>query len=53
MGLSHEAAHGDENVLFVDTEFAGFVEMIGKDVEEQFGIGRGVDVSVRDCIHEV
>ena len=52
-GLGHESAHGDEDVLLVDAEFSGFIQMIRKDVEEQLGIGRGVDVSVRDGIHEM
>jgi hypothetical protein len=51
--LGHEAAHGDEDVFLVDTKFSRVVQIVGKDIEEKFRVGRGVNVPVRNGIHEL
>jgi len=53
MGLVYELAHGHEDVFLVDAEFPRIVQIVRKDVEEQLGIRRRVDVSMRLGIHEL
>jgi hypothetical protein len=51
--LGHEAAYGDEDVLLINTKFSGVVQIVGKDIEEKFRVRRGVDVPVRNGIHDL
>jgi len=51
--LGHEAAHGDEDVLLINTKFSRVVQIVGKDIEKKFRVGKGVDVPVRNGIHEL
>ena len=53
LGLSHKSANGLEYVLFINPELARLLEIVGEDVEQQLGIGRGVDMTVGISIHEV
>ena len=53
MSLGHEAAHGDEDVFLVDTKFSCVIQIVSKDIEEKFRVGRGVDMPVHNGIHEL
>ena len=52
LALLHEIANGSEDILLVDTELAGLLELVGEDVKEELGVRGGVDVSVRFGVHE-
>lgn len=49
----HDFPNGTENVVGVDTEFAGLLEGIREEVEEEFRVRGSVDVSVSVVIHVV
>ena len=51
--LGHEAAYGDEDVLLINPKLSRVVQIVSKDIEEKFRVGRGVDVPVRNGIHEL
>lgn len=51
--LLHEPPNSSKYVLFVDPEFSCLLEVVGEDVEEEFGVGGGVDVPVGFGVHEV
>ena len=53
LALSHERANRSEDILLIDTEFARLLEVICEDVQEQFRVRRGVDVTVGRLIHEL
>ena len=53
MNLGHEAVHGDEDVFLVDMKFSCVVQIVGKDIEEKFRVGRGVDVPVHNGFNEL
>lgn len=42
----HDFSNRSENVVFVDTEFAGFLKGVGEQVEEELRVGGSVDMSV-------
>ena len=50
---SHEVSNGVENILFVDTELAGLLQVVGEDVEKELGVRIGVDMSVRVGVKEL
>ena len=52
-GLFHKLPNGTEYVLLVDSELARLLKVVGEYVEQELGIGRGVDVAVGTGIHEV
>ena len=52
-GLCHKSANGLEYILLINPELARLLEIIGEDVEQKLGIGRGVDMTVGVSIHEV
>ena len=51
--LLEETSNSCENILFIDSEFPRLLEIVGEDIQEQFGIGRSVDVTMRLSIQEV
>ena len=53
LDLTHERAHGSEDVLLVDTELARLLEVVREDVEEELRVGGRVNVPVRDGVHDV
>lgn len=46
LGRVHEVSDGGEDVFFVDSEFAGLLEVVREHVEEDFRVRVGVDVPV-------
>lgn len=50
--LRHEVPDGGEDVLLVDSELAGLLEVVGKDVEQELRVRVGVDVPVSVRVEE-
>lgn len=51
--LLHEASDRGEDIFLVDTELARLLQVVGEDVEKEFRVGGGVDVSVSGGVHEM
>lgn len=51
--LTHQVPDGGEDIFFVDTKLSGLLEVVGEDVEKEFGIAFGVDVPMGIVIEEV
>ena len=49
--LFHQASNGREDILFIYAKLAGLLKIVSECVQEQFGIGRRVDVPVCGGIH--
>ena len=53
LGLFHKSTNGVEYILLIDSEFPRLLKVVGEYVEQKFGIGRSVDVTVGTGIHEM
>jgi len=49
--LLHEATNSSEDIFLVDTELPRLLQVVRKYVQEQFRVGRSVDVAVGGCVH--
>lgn len=52
LGLLHKSTDRIEYILLIDPDLPRLLKVVGEDVEEKLGIGRGVDVPVGIGIHE-
>jgi hypothetical protein len=53
LALRHQPADSGEDIVLIDPNLARLLQIIGKNVEKQFRIGRRIDVSVGGLVQKV
>lgn len=48
----HEVTDSGKNIFLIDTKFTRLLEVVGKDIQKDLGVGVGINVSMSIGIEE-